>query len=124
MSKVLVVEDDKFLCKAYKLKLEKEGFEVTLAEDGEEALKALGESKPDAILLDLVMPKMDGFATLVEIKKKDEWKKIPVIVASNLGQKEDRDRAEEAGADDFVVKSDMALEKLVELVKKWVAKDK
>lgn len=113
MAKILVAEDDKFLVMAYRAKLTKSGFEVTIATDGEEALLALQTFIPDLILLDLVMPKKDGFATLEEIKKQDKLKNIPVIVASNLGQKEDLDKAMALGAVDYIIKSDLSMDELL-----------
>ncbi len=114
--KILVAEDDKFLGNAYRIKLTKAGFEVQLATDGQEALTALQTFIPDLILLDLVMPVKDGFAALEEIKANDKLKAIPVIVASNLGQKEDTDRAMKLGAKDFVVKSDLSLDVLIQKI--------
>jgi DNA-binding response OmpR family regulator len=113
MAKVLVVEDDKFLISAYRAKLTKVGFEVQMAGDGEEAIEALKSFKPDIILLDLVMPRKDGFVTLAEIKKNPDLANIPVIVASNLGQKEDLDKAMSLGAIDYIIKSDLSMDALV-----------
>ena len=118
MKKILIAEDDRFLATAYKIKLTKAGYEVRIAVDGVEALKALAEYVPDLIILDLIMPVKDGFAVLEELKKNDAWKKIPVIVASNLGQKEDMEKATNIGASDFVVKSDLSLENLITKIKK------
>jgi DNA-binding response OmpR family regulator len=115
--KVLVVEDDAFLVDAYKLKLTKEGFEIEIASDGEEALSKLKNFMPDVILLDVVMPRKDGFATLQEIKSSEQLKKIPVIMASNLGQKEEVDRAMQLGAVDFITKSNMSIADLIEKIK-------
>jgi len=120
MTKVLVAEDDKYLSQAYKLKLSKSGFEVRMAGDGDEVLMILNDFSPDVILLDLVMPNRDGFATLEEIKKNEAWKKIPVIVASNLGQAEDIEKATKLGAIDFVVKSDLSMESLLKKIEKTV----
>jgi DNA-binding response OmpR family regulator len=111
MAKVLVIEDDKFLASAYRAKLTKSGFEVQLASDGEEGLQILRSFTPDIILLDLVMPRMDGFSTLPEIRKL--LKNVPVIVTSNLGQKEDLDKAMELGATDYLIKSDLSMDTLV-----------
>jgi DNA-binding response OmpR family regulator len=113
MKIILVAEDDKFLANAYRVKLTKAGFEPHIARDGQEAIDALQSLKPDLILLDLVMPVKDGFATLEEIKKNDATKSLPVIVASNLGQKEDIERAQKLGATDFIIKSDLSLDALV-----------
>ena len=116
MKKILVVEDDQFLSNAYKLKLTKSGFETVVASDGNEALEVLKEFKPDMILLDLIMPNLDGFSTLKALKDNSEYKDIPVIVASNLGQKEDIEKAKELGANDFVIKSKVSIEKIVQKV--------
>lgn len=122
MKRILIAEDDKFLASAYKLKLSRMGFEVTVVADGQEAVDQLSKSLPDLILLDLVMPKKDGFVTLQEIKANDKWKNIPVIVASNLGQKEDVDRAAELGAAGYIVKTAVTITELVDKVKSVLAK--
>ncbi len=113
MAKVLVVEDDRFLLNAYRVKLAKAGFEVQLAMDGEEALTALQTFFPDVILLDLVMPKKDGFMTLTEIKADPKLKVIPVIITSNLGQNEDVSRVMKLGAAGYMIKSDVGIEEIV-----------
>lgn len=116
MKKILIVEDDTYLANAYRVKLAKAGFEIKNAFDGEEALTVLQTYTPDLILLDIVMPKKDGFATLEEIKANKKLKDIPVIIASNLGQKEDRDRGAKLGASDFFVKIDLTLNNLIEKI--------
>lgn len=115
--KILVVEDDKYLTGAYTTKLAKLGFDVRSAADGEEAIAALVDFFPDLIILDLVMPKKDGFETLKEIRSQEKWKHIPVIVATNLSLHEDIDRAMKLGADDVVLKSDMTVDDFVRKVK-------
>jgi DNA-binding response OmpR family regulator len=117
MVKVLVTEDDKFLASAYRVKLTKAGYEVHLASDGNEALQILSEFTPDVMILDLVMPGKDGFSVLEEINKNENLKKIPIIVASNLGQKEDIDKALSLGAKDYVVKTDLSMSMLIEKIK-------
>ena len=109
MSKILVVEDDNFLANAYRVKLSKEGFEVRLARDGDEAIASLSDFMPDLIILDLVMPGKDGFTTLSELKANNKWESIPVLIASNLGQKEDIERGLKLGATDFIVKSNLSM---------------
>lgn len=116
MKKILVVEDDNFLASAYRVKLTKAGFEVKNALDGEEAIDILQSYTPDLILLDIVMPRKDGFATLSEIKANDKWKNIPVILASNLGQKEDIDKGMRLGATEFFIKTDFSLNNLIEKI--------
>ncbi len=120
-NKVLIAEDDKFLANAYRVKLQKEGFEAVIAEDGEKAMEAINTTKFDLIILDLIMPKKDGFETLEEIKSNPAMAKIPVLIASNLGQKEDIDRGMELGATDYIVKSDMSMEGLVNKINELIS---
>jgi DNA-binding response OmpR family regulator len=117
MKKILVAEDDKFLVNAYRVKLTKSNYEVKIASDGEELFKVLGEFTPDLIILDLVMPKKDGFLALSELKSSEKWKDIPCIVASNLGQKEDIEKAKSLGASDYIVKTDLSMAKVLEKIK-------
>jgi len=119
---VLVVEDDNFLIKAYEAHLAKAGFHVRTALDGVEAVESLKKVMPDIILLDLVMPRMDGFDVLEEMQKKSEWKKIPIVVVSNLGQESDRDRSLKLGAVEYIVKSDFSLQQTVDLISKHLKK--
>lgn len=116
MKKILVVEDDTYLANAYRVKLTRSGFEVKNAFDGVEAMDMLKTFTPDLILLDIVMPKKDGFTTLEEIKANEKWKNIPVILASNLGQKEDRERGMQLGATDFFTKTDFTLNNLIQKI--------
>lgn len=109
MAKILVAEDDKFLANAYRVKLSKASYEIKIAADGQEVLDILKTFIPDIILLDLIMPVKDGFAVLEELKKNNEWKNIPVIIASNLSQKEDIDRGMTLGAADYIIKSQMPI---------------
>ncbi len=102
---VLVVEDDKFLRDLIQEKLQKEGFSVLSAVDGEEGLRLINEQPPLLILLDLILPGVDGFEVLRRLKADPKTASIPVIVLSNLGQKEDMDRAMHDGAEDFMVKA-------------------
>jgi two-component system, OmpR family, alkaline phosphatase synthesis response regulator PhoP len=122
MKKILIAEDDKFLASAYRLKLTKTDFEVQIANDGVELLETLKTFTPDLILLDLVMPIMDGFAVLENLRSNPNFKSLPILVASNLGQKEDIDRAKSLGANDFVIKSDMSLDTIIEKINKLISK--
>ncbi|OGL93747.1 hypothetical protein A2239_00855, partial [Candidatus Uhrbacteria bacterium RIFOXYA2_FULL_40_9] len=83
---ILIAEDDHFLSNIYQTKLKKEGFQVLIAKDGEEALSLIQEKKPSVVLLDIMMSKLDGFGVLEEMQKDKDLKKIPVIIMSNLGQ--------------------------------------
>lgn len=115
--KVLIIEDDKFLRDLMTQKLANEGFSVKEATDGEEGLKTALEDPPDLILLDLILPRLDGFDVLEKIKKDSRLSSLPVLVLSNLGQKEDVTRAMSLGAEDFLVKSNFTLGEVVEKIK-------
>jgi len=123
MKKILVVEDDTYLANAYRVKLGKAGFEVKNAFDGDEALSLLQTFIPDLILLDIVMPKKDGFATLQEIKSNEKWKNIPIILVSNLGQKEDREKGMKLGASEFFIKTDFTLNDLIQKIDSMIKID-
>jgi DNA-binding response OmpR family regulator len=120
MNKILVVEDDNFLANAYRIKLTKVGFEVVVAVDGVEALEKIKSQNFDLVILDLIIPKIDGFAVLTEIRSQEKYKKLPILVASNLSQMEDINRALKLGANDFIVKSDTSLDALIEKIKKLI----
>jgi len=115
-SKVLVVEDDAFLLKAYKFKLEKAGFEIQIATNGEDALTILDTFPAEVVLLDLVMPRKDGYATLEEIRKRPQLKDLPVFIISNLGQKEEVDRVMSLGATECLIKSNLSMDELVKKI--------
>ncbi len=102
---IFVVEDDDFLRDLLVRKLVQEGFRVTIAEDGNTAMQKLKEEKPYVILLDLILPGMDGFAILKFLRASTELKDVPVLVLSNLGQREDVQRALQLGASDYLVKA-------------------
>ncbi len=103
--KLLLVEDDGFLASIFAQKFELEGFEVAYATNGEDGLKLAKKDKPDIILLDLLMPKMDGFETLAALKKDDGLKDVPVLVLSNLGGREDVERCIKLGAAGYLIKA-------------------
>ena len=112
--RILIVEDRKPMSKALAIKLDRAGFAAQVAEDGEAALKLLESDKFDLILLDLVMPKMDGFTIMAEMQARNI--KTPVIVLSNLSQEEDERRARELGAIDYFVKSEIPINEVVKKV--------
>lgn len=116
--KVLVVEDDKFLRELLVRKLYSEGFIVESAIDAGGAFEILNRFVPNIILLDLILPGIDGFEILSRIKKNKALATVPVIILSNLGQKEDIDRAMSLGAVDFMVKANFTLDEIVTKVRK------
>ena len=117
--KVLIAEDDEFLLKVYRMTLEQEEFDVVIAEDGEEALEQAKKEKPDLILLDILMPKKDGFDVLKELKENKDLKDIPVIILSNLGQEADIEKGKALGAVDYIIKGDVDIENVIQKVKKY-----
>lgn len=102
--RILIIEDDKFFQKFYTTKLQEFKVEVQVASDGEEGLIKMGDFKPDLVLLDIIMPKIDGFAVLAARSKDENLKKIPVIVFSTLGQEKDVDQAQKLGANGYINK--------------------
>lgn len=120
MNYILIVEDEDFLIRTLKDNLVIEGYTIETAKDGEEAIEKIGKKKPDLILLDILMPKKDGFYVLEEIKKNPKWKLIPVIVLSNLGEDAAIKRALEIGADDYFVKSQHPIEEVIERIKEYL----
>ena len=119
---VLVIEDDTFLSNIYKTKFEMEGFKVITAEDGEAGLKEAQKKKPDIILLDILLPKMDGYLVLENLKKDPETKNIPVIMLTNLGQKDDVEKGLEQGAVDYLIKAHFKPSEVVDKVNKILKK--
>lgn len=115
---ILLVEDDSFLANIYKTKFELEGYQISVSNNGEDGLREAQKKSPDIILLDILMPKMDGFAVLEELKKSDKTKDIPVIMLTNLGQKEDVEKATELGAVDYLIKAHFKPSETLEKVKK------
>jgi DNA-binding response OmpR family regulator len=115
---VLIVDDDAFLAGIYATKLDLEGFEVVSARDGEEGYKAAVKEKPDLILMDVLMPKLDGFEALKRLKADAETKAIPVIMLTNLGQKEDIEKGIQEGAVDYLIKAHFVPAEAVEKIKK------
>ncbi|MDD5751769.1 MAG: response regulator [Candidatus Peribacteraceae bacterium] len=111
---ILIVEDEHPLAHALELKFRHEGFETTIAADGDEALKEAAKGGYDLILLDLIMPRMDGFTFMQEMKAKGVH--TPTIILSNLGQDEDKNRAKELGAVAYFVKSNTPIMEIVKQV--------
>lgn len=110
---ILLVDDDQFITVAYKDGLERAGYDVVIAHNGEEALDILKVNKPNIILLDLIMPKMNGFELLQALKEDGELKNIPVLVLTNLSQESDEAEARTYGIVDFMVKADISLKDLI-----------
>lgn len=114
--KILLVEDDVFIRDIYDTKLCQENFEVVMAENGSDALVKLENFLPDLILLDIVMPYMDGMDFLKEFKKNEKWKDVPIIMLSNLSEKERVDEAMGLGVNDYLIKSHFTPSEVVEKI--------
>lgn len=120
--KILIVEDDEALMEMYKMKFLEEGFDVIAAEDGLDGLETAKKNVPDIILLDIILPKIDGFSVLEELKKDAKTKDAPVILLSNLGQDSDKEKGKNMGAIDYCVKADLTPMQLVEKVRSYLKK--
>lgn len=120
MKKILIIEDEATLQKALQDYLIAEGFEVVSALDGEKGLEIAKRDKPDLVLLDIILPKKDGYEVLKELKADESTKAIPVILLTNLGSPSDIERALSAGATTYLVKSDYKLEDVVNKIKESI----
>lgn len=116
--KVLIIEDEEALLSVLEHKLIREGYEVALARDGEQGLEEIRTAKPDVVLLDIVMPKLDGFGVLAKLKNEGLIYKLPVIIISNSGQPVEIDRALKLGARDYLVKAEFSPDEVVQKVRK------
>src|SRR3989338_1191734 len=119
--KVLVVDDDSFLREMYRTKFAIEGFNVEACEDGEQALRRLPKFMPDIVLLDILMPKVDGLTFLKKMKAQKRYRKIPVILLTNLGKKETVDEGFKLGAVDYLIKVHFIPSEVIQKVKKYLA---
>jgi DNA-binding response OmpR family regulator len=118
MTKILLVEDDIFLVKVYKLKLEKQGYEVMYLQDGSQVAEHVASFKPDLILLDIVMPIKDGFQVLTELKSNPKTANIPILILSALQMEKDVARGKELGADEYLPKTNVTFDQVIESIQK------
>ena len=114
---ILIIEDDKFLRDLIARKLTEEGFEISEAVNGEEGIKKIKEGKPDLVLLDLILPGIDGFEVLRKIKEEPQLARIPVIILSHLGQKEDVEKGMKLGASDYLIKAHFTPAEIIQKIK-------
>lgn len=121
--KILIVEDESALLFALKAELSYAGYDVEVASDGEEGLDKIEKLKPALVILDLLLPKKDGFTVLEEMKRKNLLQDSPVIVVSNLGESKNIERCKALGVDDYLVKTENSLEAIVGRVKKVLEKN-
>jgi|SRR3989344_1052423 len=119
-TKILLVDDDEFLLDMYVVKFKEAGFDIDIAKSGQEALDKLKKNTYSILLLDIVMPELDGFEVLSRLKHDNIANSMPVIVLSNLGQKEDIERGMALGARDYVIKAHFTPTEVVEKVKRML----
>lgn len=121
---VAIIEDDTFLAGMYEQKFRMEQMNPLMAYDGEAGLELIRAQKPDIVLLDIMMPKMDGWGVLQVLRSDPSTKTIPVIMLTNLGQKEDVDLALKYGANDYLIKAHFNPQEVIDRVRTLVAKQK
>ncbi|MEK7576582.1 MAG: response regulator [Patescibacteria group bacterium] len=122
--KLLLVDDDEFLLDMYSMKFREANFSIDIASSGSTALEKMKNNTYDVVLLDIVMPSMDGFEVLAELKKNNLLGKAIIIVLSNLGQKEDIERGIQLGATDYVIKAHFTPREVVEKVQYQLSRKK
>ena len=118
--KILIVEDDQIISSMYKTKLEADNFEVLIADNGADVLKLAKKQKPGIIMLDIILPQLDGFSVLEALKKNQATKNIPVVMLTNLGTDEDKIKGEKLGAIDYLVKADLTPSQIEEKIKQYL----
>ena len=114
--RILLVEDDRFLRKAAEVRLRRAGYTVITAADGEEAIATAKTTRPDLVLLDLIMPRMQGFEVLRLLRTEPNMDGVPIVVLTNLSQDADRERAMTQGANGYLIKANMSLDALADAV--------
>jgi DNA-binding response OmpR family regulator len=124
MKKILIIEDDPFLSGMYLKKLKLSGLEVKVAVDGQEGLESIKKDRPDLVLLDIVLPQMDGYEILKRLKEDKELRTIPVILLTNLGQKEEVEKGMALGAEAYIIKAHFTPTAVVNKVKEVLEKKK
>ena len=122
--KILIAEDDLFISEVYFTKLSSEGFDVVLVDNGEDAVKKFEEENPDVALLDILMPRMDGWDVLTKIRQKKDGENAIIIMLTNVGDKDAIDKALKIGANDYLIKSFFTPEEVVVKIRKLLDKRK
>lgn len=121
MTNILIVDDDALMCRMYETKFKTDGYNVSIASDGEQGLSKVREEKPDIVLLDVMMPKMNGLEMLKKLKADKNIKDTPVILLSNVGESEDINKGLEMGAVAYMVKASYTPTQVVQKVKEILA---
>lgn len=119
-SKILIIEDDAYISEMYEFKLVSDGYLVEVVPDGYVGLDYMSKHLPKLVLLDIVMPKIDGFAVLQKIRENPQWNDVPVVMLTNLGQKDNVDRCLEMGANGYIIKAHFTPAEVLEEIKKYI----
>jgi DNA-binding response OmpR family regulator len=118
--KILIVEDDQMIASMYKTKFEADGFECLMAGEGPSGLEMVKTEKPDLVMLDIMLPQLDGFSILKAIKNDNETKNTPVIMLTNLGTEEDKAKGQKMGAIDYLVKASLTPAEISKKIKDYL----
>jgi len=122
MKKILIIEDEEIITEFLQKRLNKEGYEVSLARNGEKDLQMMRETKPNLVLLDIILPQKGGFEVMEQMEKESELKLIPVIVISNSGQLSELDRAKRLGAKNWIIKTEFDPQEIINKIVRQIAK--
>lgn len=120
--RILLIEDEEMLSSMYKTKFEKEGFDVDLASDGEDGIDKSQSNEYDIFLIDIILPKLNGFAVLKSIRGIKKYKDTPVLMLTNLGQDEDVKKGKSLGASDYLVKANFTPSQILEKINSLLSK--
>lgn len=118
--KLLIVEDDAMIGSMYRTKLEQDGFIVLTADNGAQGLEMALAERPDLVMLDIIMPQLDGFSVLQQLRASSSMKNKPIIMLTNLGTDEDKDKGKKLGATDYLVKANLTPSQISEIIKKYL----
>lgn len=118
--KILVVEDDKMISSMYETKLKQDGYLVITADNGAQAIELASQEKPDIILLDIILPQIDGFQVLQELRNTESFRNIPIIMLTNLGTTEDKEKGEKLGATGYWVKASLTPAQVGEKMREYL----
>lgn len=121
MAKILIVEDDPYVQRMYQRMFSRKDYEITIAADGKQGIKLANEINPDLILLDIMLPGINGLDVLAELKSDPATKHIHVLMLTNLGDEGSMEKAKNLGADSYMVKADFSPEQVIEAVEKNLA---
>ncbi len=118
--KILIIEDDQMISSMYRTKLKQENFIVLTATNGAQGLELALNEKPDLVMLDIIMPQLDGFSVLRQLRGNEGTKNTPIIMLTNLGTDEDKEKGQKLGATDYLIKTNLTPAQISEIIKKYI----